>query len=132
MWAGIAGAVVAFVHYAVMAYIVFGGFLVWRWRWTIVPHITIIGWAVLSLIYPVICPLTSLENYFRRLSGHGQLQGGFIKTYITGVLYPAQYEVYVQVFCALIVMVSWFGAYVHWKHHRMPTAGAPMDRMELG
>ncbi|MGH3621234.1 MAG: DUF2784 domain-containing protein [Sciscionella sp.] len=132
MWADIADAVVVFVHYAVMAYIVFGGFLIWRLRWTVVPHVAIIGWAVLSLLYPVVCPLTSLENYFRRLSGHGQLDGGFIKTYITDVLYPAQYEFYVQLLCALIVVISWSGAYLHWKHHRMPAASAPMDRVTLG
>jgi hypothetical protein len=97
------------VHFVVMAYIVFGGFLVWRWRWTLPVHLLAIAWAVLSLIVPVVCPLTWLENYFRHAGGLPPLQGGFIDTYITGVLYPADDVLLVQIIVGLIVLVSWVG-----------------------
>lgn len=132
MLAQIAVTATVAVHYAVMAYIVFGGFLIWRWRWTAWPHTVIIGWAVLSLVHPVICPLTALENYFRRLTGAGDMQVGFIDTYIRGVLYPENLELAVQIFCALIVVVSWAGAYLHWRHHRPHAeAPAPIDTIRL-
>ncbi|HWE88883.1 MAG TPA: DUF2784 domain-containing protein [Pseudonocardiaceae bacterium] len=100
------------VHYLVMAYIVFGGFLAWRWRWTMIAHIGMICWAVISLLYPVSCPLTWLENYFRHQGGLPSLNGGFIDTYITGVLYPASYSGLVQVLAGIVVVVSWVGVYV--------------------
>lgn len=97
------------VHFVVMAYIVFGGFLVWRWRWTLPFHVVFIAWAVLSLIVPVVCPLTWLENYFRHVGGLPQLQGGFIDTYITGVLYPSNDVLLVQIIAGVIVITSWVG-----------------------
>ncbi|HEY3751507.1 MAG TPA: DUF2784 domain-containing protein [Pseudonocardiaceae bacterium] len=97
------------VHYLVMGYIVFGGFLVWRWRWTMSIHLLAIAWAVFSLIVPVTCPLTWLEDYFRRHGGLPPLKGGFIDTYITGVLYPTNAVVLVQVLVGVIIVVSWVG-----------------------
>lgn len=122
------------VHYAVMGYIVFGGFLVWRWLWMAWPHLLVIGWAVLSLVQPTVCPLTAVENYFRRLDGAGGMPIGFIDTYIKGVLYPESWHVGVQIFCGAVVLVSWIGAYLRWRHqHRPAESGpAPMDRIKLG
>jgi hypothetical protein len=97
------------VHYLVMGYIVFGGFLVWRWRWTLPVHVAFIIWAVISLILPIECPLTLAENYFRHLGGLPPLQGGFIDTYITGVLYPASAVLLVQIIVGVIVVLSWVG-----------------------
>ncbi|HVV21734.1 MAG TPA: DUF2784 domain-containing protein [Pseudonocardiaceae bacterium] len=119
------------VHYLVMAYIVFGGFLVWRWRWTLPFHVAIIIWAVISLIYPVVCPLTWLENYFRQHGGLPPLHGGFIDTYITGVLYPANDVLLVQVIAGIIVVVSWVGIVLRsprWQQrHRGPVDHAAMS-----
>jgi Protein of Unknown function (DUF2784) len=97
------------VHYLVMGYIVFGGFLAWRWRWTMSIHLLAIAWAVFSLLVPVTCPLTWLEDYFRRHGGLPPLKGGFIDTYITGVLYPTNAVVLVQVIAGVIIVVSWVG-----------------------
>lgn len=119
------------VHYLVMAYIVFGGFLVWRWRWTLPFHVAIIIWAVISLIYPVVCPLTWLEDYFRRHGGLPQLKGGFIDTYITGVLYPSNDVLLVQIIAGIIVVVSWVGIVLRSPRWRDPHQG-PMDHPALG
>jgi uncharacterized protein DUF2784 len=97
------------VHYLVMAYIVFGGFLAWKWRWTIVTHVVFIGWAVFSLLCPITCPLTLLEDHFRHAGGLSPLNGGFIDTYITGVLYPASYTGLAQIIAGMIVLASWVG-----------------------
>jgi hypothetical protein len=113
------------VHYLVMAYIVFGGYLVWRWRWTLPFHIAIIIWAVISLIFPTTCPLTWLEDYFRRIGGLPPLNGGFISTYITGVLYPSNDVLLVQVIAGIIVLVSWVGIVLRWQHRRHQPVSRP-------
>jgi hypothetical protein len=98
------------VHYLVMGYIVFGGFLAWRWRWTIVTHGLFICWAVITLVFPwANCPLTLAENYFRQQGGLAQLNGGFIDTYITGILYPTNDVHLVQIIAGLLVLGSWIG-----------------------
>jgi hypothetical protein len=117
------------VHYLVMAYIVFGGFLTWKWRWTIVTHGLFIAWAVYSLLFPINCPLTMLENYFRHLGGLPQLNGGFIDTYITGVLYPASYVGAVQVIAGALVLGSWVGLGVKVMRGRHDGS---MDRLTMG
>lgn len=120
------------VHYVVMAYIVFGGFLVWRWRWTLPVHLLAIAWAVISLIFPVDCPLTWLENYFRQMGGLPPLRGGFIDTYITGVLYPSNAVLLVQIIVGVIVVVSWVGIALRSprRHRAVPelTGGSTVSR----
>ena len=115
------------VHYLVMAYIVFGGYLVWRWRWTLPFHIAIIAWAVISLIYPVVCPLTWLEDHFREMGGLPPLQDGFIATYLTGRLYPSNDVLLVQIIAGIIVLVSWVGIALHWGQRRHP----PVDQAAM-
>lgn len=100
------------VHYLVMAYIVFGGFLVWRWRWSMPIHAVAIAWAVISLVFPVSCPLTWLENTFRHWGGLPSLNGGFISTYMTGVLYPTNDILLVQILAGIAVVISWVGIYL--------------------
>ena len=117
------------VHYLVMAYIVFGGFLAWKWRWTIITHMAFIGWAVYSLLYPINCPLTLLENYFRHAAGLSSLNGGFIDTYITGVLYPASYAGVVQIIAGLTVLLSWIAFTVRNIRRRH---NGPVDRPAMG
>ena len=120
MFATAAEWITIFVHYLAMGYIVFGGFLIWRWRWTAWAHGMFIVWAIFSLIAPVVCPLTWLENYFRHLAGHGDLTGGFIDTYITGVLYPASMKESALVVCMVLVLISWVGAYLKHRHAKHP------------
>ncbi len=77
------------VHFAFILFVVLGGLLAaWRPRvaWIHVPAalwgilITFIGWT---------CPLTPLENYFRRLGGEAGYTGGFIEHYLVPLVYPA-------------------------------------------
>jgi uncharacterized protein DUF2784 len=120
------------VHYLVMGYIVFGGFLVWRWRRTLPIHALAITWAVISLIFPISCPLTFLENYFRHQGGLPSLNGGFINTYITGVLYPANDVLLVQVIAGLIVVASWVGIYLRSPRRQQQAPVESADHATLG
>ena len=85
------------VHYLVMGYIVFGGFLVWRWRWTMPSTSRSIVWAVISLIFPIDVPADLAGGLLPPHGGLPPLNGGFINTYITGVLYPTNDVLLVQV-----------------------------------
>jgi hypothetical protein len=120
------------VHYLVMGYIVFGGFLVWRWRRTWPIHALAIIWAVISLTFPISCPLTFLENYFRHQGGLPSLNGGFINTYITGVLYPANDVLLVQIIAGLIVVASWVGIYLRSSRRQQQAPVESADHATLG
>jgi small-conductance mechanosensitive channel len=110
----LAGAVLA-THFAYLGYLVLGGFLAWRWVWTVWPHTLAALWGVLVVGLSLSCPLTWAENWARRRAGEPPLAGGFIDRYITGVLYPAQYTAVVRVLVALVVIGSWVGVYLRWR-----------------
>ncbi|MCP2166214.1 DUF2784 domain-containing protein [Goodfellowiella coeruleoviolacea] len=107
------------VHFAVLGFIVFGGFLAWRWRGLFYAHLALAAWGLLVITFPVACPLTSLENLFRRQAGLPELgPSGFIDTYIDGVWYPEQYGRVVQVVVAALVLTSWIGLYLRRRGDR--------------
>lgn len=99
------------VHFCFLAYLTLGGYLAWRqrWWWTIWVHLAVVGWGVSIITIGQECPLTYIENWARRKAGGGDLPGGFINTYLTGVVYPPAYLTEVRVAVALAVLVSWLG-----------------------
>jgi len=77
------------IHFAFVLFVALGGLLLFRDRriaWLHAPcalygaAIEFFGWT---------CPLTPLENRFRRLAGGAGYEGGFIEHYLGGILYPA-------------------------------------------
>jgi hypothetical protein len=104
------------VHFAVLAYIVCGGFLAWRWPRAIWPHFVAAGWGVLIVFAVVDCPLTIVEDWARRHVGEQGLPRGFIDTYLTGVVYPARDVGLIRLICACLVAVSWIGAAILVRH----------------
>lgn len=104
------GDVTAGVHYLFVVYLVVGGFLAWRWRWTIWAHLAAVGWGFSTVLFGVDCPLTHLENWARHRAGDAGLPpGGFIDHYITGVLYPRDALDLVRVLVVIVVAMSWAG-----------------------
>jgi hypothetical protein len=100
---------VAGLHYAFLGYLVVGGFLAWRWRWTIYGHLLSTVWAVLIVTTSVPCPLTALQNFFREQNGQPPLRPGFTEIYVRGTLYPTTSETLAQTLVGLVVVVSWVG-----------------------
>jgi hypothetical protein len=77
------------VHFAFVLFVVFGGVLVWRWgslRWV---HLPVALWGALIEFAGWVCPLTPLENAFRRLGGEAGYQGGFVEHYLLPLIYPS-------------------------------------------
>lgn len=76
------------IHFAFTAFVIFGGFLTWRWRWMVFAHLPALAWGVWVEVSATICPLTPLENHLRHLAGESGYSGGFLAHYLVAVLYP--------------------------------------------
>ena len=97
------------VHFAFVVFVVTGGFLAWRWPHLIWPHLAAGAWGLCIVVFRLDCPLTRVEDHARQRAGDAGLSGGFIDTYLTGVVYPERYLVAVQALAAAAVAVSWAG-----------------------
>ncbi len=75
------------IHFCSVLFVVLGGLLVLRWRSIIWLHIPAFTWGVFVQCFFLACPLTPLENWFRRLGGESGYSGGFIEHYISAILY---------------------------------------------
>ncbi|MFC4853169.1 DUF2784 domain-containing protein [Actinophytocola glycyrrhizae] len=111
------------VHFLVLAYIVLGGFLAWRWPRALLVHVPFLLWGLGIVFLGFVCPLTELENWLRGRDGDPD---GFIAEYLDGVLYPDGYLVVSRVLAAVVVVVSYVGAIVVWRRRG---AAAPGPRL---
>jgi len=87
IWRALADGVIA-IHLAFVAFVIFGGFLVWRWPRAAFAHLPALAWGVWVELSGQICPLTYLENRLRLLAGEAGYHGGFIRHYLLPILYP--------------------------------------------
>jgi hypothetical protein len=76
------------LHLAFIIFVVLGALLVAKWRWIIYFHIPSAVWGALIEFMGWICPLTPLENKFRRAAGQAGYEGGFIDHYLIPIIYP--------------------------------------------
>lgn len=75
-------------HVMFVLFAVFGGLAVLRWprlAWLQLPAAL---WGGIIELKGWICPLTYLENRFRRMSGADGYSGSFIEQYLEPLLYP--------------------------------------------
>lgn len=100
----LANAVVAF-HALFILFVVFGGFLAWRWRWVAAIHIPCAVWGMLIEYRGGICPLTPLENTLRARAGQAGYGGGFVEHYLLPAVYPKGLTPGVQVALGTFVLV---------------------------
>jgi len=124
--------VVLTTHFAYLAYLLLGGFLAWRWPRMIVPHIVAVVWGLLIVFNLVACPLTIAEVWARRLAGDQPVSGGFIDRYVTNVIYPGRYLIEARLGLALVVLISYVGAYLFWRARRQRLDTARKDTVGAG
>jgi Protein of Unknown function (DUF2784) len=110
------------LHFAFLAYVVFGGFLAWRWPRTIWLHGAAAAWGVILITAQLNCPLTVAEDWARQRAGQAGLTRGFIDRYVEGVLYPERYAGLMQGLAAVTVLVSWIGFFVLIRRKRPSVA----------
>jgi hypothetical protein len=111
--------ITAALHFLGLVYIVFGGFLAWRWPRAIIPHIPFALWGLLVVlgINPQ-HPLTWLEDQFRMAQGLEPMPGGFNEYYIYGTLFPRDLLPHVGVVVISLVTISYIGAWIAWQRRR--------------
>lgn len=96
---------VLLVHFAFIAFVLFGGLLLLRWPRLVWLHLPAIIWAVFIEMTAWLCPLTPLENYFRALAGSGLYHGDFVARYFLPLIYPAGLTPALQLVLAGAVIV---------------------------
>lgn len=84
----LAADLIVVIHFVFIAFVVAGGFLAWRWRWLAWIHVPAAAWGAIIEFMDWICPLTPLENEFRRRAGGAGYEGGFIEHYLIPIIYP--------------------------------------------
>ncbi|MEQ7123920.1 DUF2784 domain-containing protein [Actinopolymorpha sp. B11F2] len=110
----------ATAHFAFMAYVIFGGFLGWRWPGAIGPHLAAVCWGLVGTLVPLACPLTATENWARGRAGEPLLRGGFIDHYLTGVVYPEQLAGGLRFLALSMALLSCTVATLRWRRRRIP------------
>ncbi len=99
------------LHLAFILFVVAGGLLV-AWKRKIVwMHLPAAVWGALIEFMGWICPLTPLENYFRRLSGQAGYAGGFIENYLLPLIYPETLTIATQYVLGSMVLTINFMIY---------------------
>ncbi len=100
------------VHLLFIMFVVLGGLLALRWPKMMWVHLPAAVWGVLIELRSWTCPLTPLENHFRRLGGESGYTGGFIERYLEPVIYPPGLSGSTQL--ALAAFVLLVNAAVYW------------------
>lgn len=99
------------VHFFYVLFVVFGGFLVVKWRSLAWIHVPAFLWAAFIEWVGWVCPLTPLENWLRETGGIETYQDGFIEHYLLPLLYPLELTRTLQIFLGLFVLVINLGIY---------------------
>lgn len=74
-------------HLFFVLFAVFGGWLVLYRRAVLRLHLPALAWGIAVELFQLPCPLTALENLFRRLGGDAGYDGGFVEHYASLILY---------------------------------------------
>lgn len=122
IWRLLANLVVV-LHLAFVAFAVFGGFAIWRWRTVAFAQLPALAWGCWIELSGRICPLTPLENMLRYRAGDAGYSGGFIEHYILPVLYPAGLTASIQAWLAAVLvavnLIAYGGLWMRMRAQRM-------------
>ena len=132
----LADAVVVF-HMLFIGFAVLGGLLVLRWKRVMALHLPAVAWATLVEVMHWPCPLTPLENHFRRRAGQVGYSEGFVEHYLEPILYPAGLTPQIQIMIGVGVLVVNVAVYsvvvLRWRRRSRKTgeSAAPPDLSSL-
>ena len=76
------------VNFTFVIFSVLGGFLVLWKRWIAWFQVPSVPWSSFVSLFSHVCPLTPIENRFRRLAGQAGYEGGFVQHYVAPLVYP--------------------------------------------
>jgi cytochrome b subunit of formate dehydrogenase len=107
------------IHGAFVLFVIAGGLLVLRWPLVAWVHVPAALWGAAIEFGGFICPLTPLENAWRRAAGQQAYEGGFIEHYITAALYPTGLTRTMQLVLGMLVLAV--NGWVYWRVWRRQT-----------
>ena len=100
------------LHLVFVVFVIFGGLLCLhrtRWVWL---HLPSMIWGVWVEWAGWICPLTPLENHFRRMASGQGYREGFVEHYLVPLIYPEQLTISLQwLLGGLILVINIFVYY---------------------
>ncbi len=96
---------VLLTHLLFIAFVLFGGLLVLRWRWLAWLHLPAAVWGVVAELWHLQCPLTPLENSLRQAAGQAGYSAGFVEHYLIPLIYPAGLTPQIQLWLGGFVLV---------------------------
>ena len=105
------------IHMAFILFVVLGGFFIHKKRWIRVVHLGSLIWAVYAELSPgVICPLTTLENYFGYHAGLSTYKEDFITRYFVPIIYQEVLTSNVQyVLVGVVICINVIAYKIRWK-----------------
>jgi hypothetical protein len=104
------------VHAAFVVFVMLGGLAVLRWPRLAWVHLPAAIWGAGIEFAGGICPLTPLENHWRRLAGEQGYAGGFVEHYVMAALYPEGLTRGLQIALGLAVLAVNAAVYVRfWR-----------------
>ena len=108
---------VLILHAGFVAFVMLGALLVLRWPRIAWVHAPVVLWGAGIEFLGGICPLTPLENHWRRLAGELGYPGGFVEHYILSALYPDGLTRQVQLALGALVLLvnAAIYAWVFWR-----------------
>jgi len=101
----------ALLHFAFILFVVAGGLLVASKKQLVWLHLPAVIWGALIEFMGWLCPLTPLENRFRRLSGESGYEGGFVEHYLLPLIYPETLTAATQTLLGSLVLATNFLIY---------------------
>lgn len=107
---------VAFTAFVVLTVplIFIGKFLGWHWirlKWLRIAHLLAIGVVVVQSWLGIVCPLTTLEMFFRKQAGDATYEGSFIEHWLHQLLFwqgPPWVFIALYTMFALLIISTWF------------------------
>ncbi len=104
-------------HLLFIVFVVVGGFFANRWGWMIILHLSALVWGVYAELSPgVICPLTTLENYFGNLAGLSTYKEDFILRYLIPIIYQESLSSSIQyILVGIVILINIIAYKAKWK-----------------
>lgn len=109
---------VLMVHLGFILYVVFGGFLVRRYEWTLWVHLPVVVWGAGISFFGWTCPLTPLEKFFLEQANYPAYSGSFIEHYLLSAVYPEGLTRTHQILLGVFVLAVNGLAYGCWLNRR--------------
>jgi hypothetical protein len=76
------------LHAAFIVFVAAGALLVWRWPKVAWLHGPALAWGTWITFTQRPCPLTAVEDHFRRAAGEAGVERSFIEDRLLGFVYP--------------------------------------------